>query len=124
MGSKLELIKLDGGKVIGGRAKSAYLMKWNRYYSPKSLYTIMEAGIRPRLTTQPFTAIIAGEEMNFDRGTIVIPVYQRDADANISESDLYNLMRSLAKTNHVRIFASNSASTPSGPDLGGAFQGV
>ena len=124
MGSKLERIELDGGQLVGGRAKSAYLMKWNRYYSPKSLYTILEAGIRPRLTTEPFTAVVAGEEMNFDRGTIVIPVYQRDANSNISESDLYNLMRNIAKTNHVNIFASNSAATPSGPDLGGAFQGV
>ena len=124
MGSKLERIELDGGQLVGGRAKSAYLMKWNRYYSPKSLYTILEAGIRPRLTTEPFTVVVAGEEMNFDRGTIVIPVYQRDANSNISESDLYNMMRNIAKTNHVNIFASNSAATPSGPDLGGAFQGV
>ena len=36
MGAQLEPVSLDGGDVIGGRAKSAYLMKWNRYYAPKA----------------------------------------------------------------------------------------
>ena len=124
MGSKLEMIKLNGGQVVGGRAKSAYLMTWNRYYTPKSLYTILDAGIRPRLTTEPFSAVIGGEEIDFDRGTIVIPVYQRDADANISESDIYKMMTNLAKKDHVTIYAANTALTPNGPDLGGAYQAV
>tara|TARA_B100000929_G_C15455053_1_gene402533 strand:- start:118 stop:1269 length:1152 start_codon:yes stop_codon:yes gene_type:complete len=124
MGAQLEPVSLDGGDVIGGRAKSAYLMKWNRYYAPKSLYTIMNAGIRPRLTTEPFSAIIGGKEVKFDRGTIVIPVHQRDADANITETEIYRMMTTLAEKDHVTIYASNSASTPTGPDLGGAFQAV
>jgi len=99
-------------------------MKWNRYYAPKSLYTIMNAGIRPRLTTEPFSAIIGGKEVKFDRGTIVIPVHQRDADANITETEIYRMMTTLAEKDHVTIYASNSASTPTGPDLGGAFQAV
>ena len=124
IGPQLGMVDLDGGMLIGGKAKSAYLMKWNRYYAPKSLYSIMDLGIRPRLTTQAFSAVIDGKEMEFDRGTIVIPVYQRDADATISQEDIYKMMIYLAKTDHVNIYASNTASTPSGPDLGGAYQGV
>ncbi len=124
IGPQLGMVDLDGGMLIGGKAKSAYLMKWDRYYAPKSLYSIMDLGIRPRLTTQAFSAVIDGKEMEFDRGTIVIPVYQRDADATISQEDIYKMMIYLAKTDHVNIYASNTASTPSGPDLGGAYQGV
>ena len=124
MGTQLDPVSLDGGSVIGGRAKSAYLMKWNRYYAPKSLYSIMKAGIRPRLTSEPFSAIIGGKEVKFDRGTIVIPVHQRDADANITETQIHRLMITLAEKDHVSIYASNSASTPTGPDLGGAYQAV
>jgi len=124
IGTQLGMVDLDGGMLTGGKAKSAYLMKWDRYYAPKSLYSIMDLGIRPRLTTQAFSAVVDGKEMQFDRGTIVIPTYQRDADAKISQEDIYKMMIHLAKTDHVNIYASNTASTPSGPDLGGAYQGV
>jgi hypothetical protein len=120
----LGLVELDGGMLIGGKAKSAYLMKWDRYYAPKSLYSIMDLGIRPRLTTQAFSAVVDGKEMQFDRGTIVIPAYQRDADATITQEKIHKMMIHLAKMDHVNIYGSNTASTPSGPDLGGAYQGV
>lgn len=124
MGSILPYMELDGGHVIGGKATAAYLMTWDRYYAPKSLYSIMDAGIRPRLTTAPFSATVGGKSMQFDRGTIVIPMIQRDADATISQDEIHAMMDHLAKTDHVRIFATQSATTPSGPDLGGAYQGV
>jgi len=124
IGTQLGLVDLDGGMLTGGKAKSAYLMKWDRYYAPKSLYSIMDLGIRPRLTTQAFSAVVDGKEVQFDRGTIVIPVYQRDADATITQDKIHKMMIHLAKMDHVNIYASNTASTPSGPDLGGAYQGV
>jgi len=124
IGTQLGVVDLDGGMLTGGKAKSAYLMKWDRYYAPKSLYSIMDLGIRPRLTTQAFSAVVDGKEVQFDRGTIVIPVYQRDADATITQDKIHKMMIHLAKMDHVNIYASNTASTPSGPDLGGAYQGV
>ena len=124
IGPQLGLVELDGGMLTGGKAKSAYLMKWDRYYAPKSLYSIMDLGIRPRLTTQAFSAVVDGKEVQFDRGTIVIPAYQRDADATITQEKIHKMMIHLAKMDHVNIYASNTASTPSGPDLGGAYQGV
>ena len=124
IGTQLGMVDLDGGMLTGGKAKSAYLMKWDRYYAPKSLYSIMDLGIRPRLTTQAFSAVVDGKEVQFDRGTIVIPAYQRDADATITQEKIHKMMIHLAKMDHVNIYASNTASTPSGPDLGGAYQGV
>ncbi|MBN4081079.1 hypothetical protein JYT44_01810 [Caldithrix abyssi] len=124
LGAKLDQVVLDGGSVYGGKAQSAYLMKWNRYYAPKALYSILDLGIHPRLTTQSFSAIVDEKETLFDRGTIVIPVKQRDTDADISADEIHKMMKDLARTDHVNIYAANSASTPSGPDLGGAFQGV
>lgn len=124
LGPPLSYVELDGGRVLGGKATAAYLMTWDRYYAPRSLYSILDAGIRPRLTTAPFSAIIDGKTMEFERGTIVVPIIQRDADATISENEIHNLMEHLAQTDHVQIFATQTATTPSGPDLGGAFQGV
>tara|TARA_Y100000739_G_scaffold218086_1_gene215206 strand:- start:129 stop:1466 length:1338 start_codon:yes stop_codon:yes gene_type:complete len=124
LGAKLKAMNLDGGELVGGKAASAYLMPWNRYFNPKSLYSILDSGILPRITTAPFSAEVAGKTMQFKRGTIVIPVVQRDADAIITAAELHRLMEKLVSDDHVQIYATNSASTPIGPDLGGAFQGV
>ena len=124
LGAKLKAMNLDGGELVGGKATSAYLMPWNRYFNPKSLYSILDSGILPRITTAPFSAEVAGKSMQFKRGTIVIPVVQRDADARITAAELHRLMEKLVSEDHVQIYATNSSSTPSGPDLGGAFQGV
>ena len=124
LGAKLKAMNLDGGELVGGKAASAYLMPWNRYFNPKSLYSILDRGILPRITTAPFSAEVAGKSMQFKRGTIVIPVVQRDADARITAAELHRLMEKLVSEDHVQIYATNSSSTPSGPDLGGAFQGV
>ena len=99
-------------------------MPWDRYYNPKSLYRILNAGILPRLTTAPFTAIVNGEELKFNRGTIIIPVAQREANATVTPNMVHDLMEKLVAEDHVNIYATNSAATPNGPDLGGAFQGV
>ena len=124
LGNELPIVELDGGSVMGGKAQSAYLMKWNRYYNARALYKILDAGVLPRLTTEPFSANVNGKNMSFDRGTIVIPVSQRDANSTLTEDDIHNLMNDIAVENHVNIYATNSASTPTGPDLGGAFQGL
>ena len=124
LGAKLKAMNLDGGELVGGKATSAYLMPWNRYFNPKSLYSILDSGILPRINTAPFSAEVAGKSMQFKRGTIVIPVVQRDADARITAAELHRLMEKLVSEDHVQIYATNSSSTPSGPDLGGAFQGV
>ena len=124
LGNKLPTVKLDGGSIIGGKARSAYLMKWNRYYNPRALYKLLDADILPRLTTQPFTANINGKNMSFKRGTIVIPIKQRDANAKITDDKLHGLINEISTDDHVMIYATNSSSTPKGPDLGGAFQGV
>ena len=49
---------------------------------------------------------------------------QRDADATITPDMVHALMEDLVSQDHVNVYATNSAATPSGPDLGGAFQAV
>ena len=124
MGEKLDEIVLNGGEVIGGRARSAYIMKWNRYYAPKSLYKILDAGIKPRLSKLPFSTMINGNEVKFERGSIIVPVNQRDADSKITPREIYQMMADLSKSDHVQIYATNSAATTTGSFLGGASHSV
>ena len=124
MGEKLDEIVLNGGEVIGGRARSAYIMKWNRYYAPKSLYKILDAGIKPRLSKLPFSTMINGNEVKFERGSIIVPVNQRDADSKITPREIYEMMAELSKSDHVQIYSTNSAATTTGSFLGRASHSV
>jgi hypothetical protein len=124
IGNKLKPMELSGGSVKGGRAHSAYLLKWNRFYAPRALYKILDSNLFPRLTKALFSAMVDGEKINFAPGTIVIPVNQRDANSNISSEEIYKIVNALAETDHVEIYATNTATTPTGPDLGGAFHSV
>ena len=78
-----------------------------RYYNPKSLYRILNAGILLRLTTAPFTSIVNGEELKFNRGTIIIPAAQRDANATVTPNMVHDLMEKLVAEDHVNIYATN-----------------
>lgn len=124
MGQQLKPVKLDGGSVSGGKATTAYLMEWGRYFSPRALNRILEAGITPRLSTKPFSVKVDGKERKFDRGTIIIPVTRRDADSELTAKELESLVETIAREDHVNIYAANTGQTPSGPDLGSRFQPI
>ena len=123
-GEKLNKITVGGGKIIGGKAKTAYLMKWGSYYTPRALYRVLDAGIYPRLVTEPLKSEINQNTYSFDYGTIIIPVVQRDASSKLTEEAIHELANKLAHEDHVTLYALNSSLTPEGPDLGGRYQKV
>lgn len=90
----------------------------------KAYIKILDSGINPRLANAPFSAMINGKEVEFERGSIIIPVNQRDADSKITQREIYQMMTDLSKSDHVQIYASNSAATSSGSFLGGASHSV
>ncbi|MDX1546404.1 MAG: M14 family metallopeptidase [Rhodothermales bacterium] len=113
-GAAIDSVRLDGGGVVGGRTSVGYLMPWGRYFAPRALYRLQEAGIRAVLLTEPFSALIEGQERRFGRGVLYLSTDQRDADA----ATVHDLVRQVAAENHVTIYAVDSGLTPSGPDLG------
>lgn len=50
----------DGGRLVGGHGSYAYLMEWDRYFAPRALYRILDAGLRPRVARKPFTMAADG----------------------------------------------------------------
>ena len=113
-GAELPPIEMDGGAVMGNRSEYAYLMPWNRYFTPRALYKLQAAGLRPVLMHDPFTAFVGGQESDFERGTVVIAVDQGAVDANT----VHALVQQVAREDHVPIYAVDSGLTPVGPDLG------
>lgn len=130
----------DGGALIGGHGSYAYLMEWDRYFAPRALYRILDAGLRPRLARQSFTASVGvsggqsgtggsgdtsgpdgtgGTERTFDRGTIIIPVAQRDAASTVTAAQVRALIDRIVAEDHVIVHGTDTGLTPTGGDLGG-----
>ena len=87
----------------------AYLMEWNDYNSPKVLNQLLEKGLRAKVGLKPFTL----EGVNYDYGTILIPVQNQ----KLNTKELFKFIYELVEENKVRI---NSVSTglSKGIDLG------
>ena len=131
-GAEITEAAFDGGELIGGHGSYAYLMEWNRYFAPRALYRILDAGLRPRLARQPFSVAVgrtgrfrrlraapASTERTFDRGTIIIPVAQRDAASTVTAAQVRALIDRIVAEDHVIVHGTNTGLTPSGGDLGG-----
>jgi hypothetical protein len=120
VGDLLPPVSFDGGEVVGGPAGYAYLMPWDRFFAPRALYRLLEAGVYPRVARLPFTAQVAGRDTPFPRGTIIVPVTGRDGANGPAPDEIHALAQSMAAEDHVVLYGVASGATPSGPDLGGA----
>lgn len=96
MGEKVDSPKLETPADLN-KSPYAYAMRWSDFNSAKVLHKIMEADIRVKVAQKPFQS--ATEE--FDYGTILIPVQNQKKAAD----EIYNLLNSLQKENHVHISA-------------------
>jgi len=121
LGEEITPVAYDGGRLAGGRSSYAYLMRWDRYFAPRALHRFQEAGIEPRLLTEPVEAEVGGRGRDFPRGTVVIPVRSRSLEGPSdypSPDSIYAMARRAAGQDHVQIFALESGLTRGGPDLG------
>ena len=107
-------VAFDGGSLTGGVARTAYLVRWNRYFAPRALRRLQDAGVRVRLATSPFSASSGGAAREFDRGTLVVPVQNAGAPAD----SVHAIVRRAVEEDHVEAFALDTGYTPSGNDLG------
>lgn len=122
LGQQIASVELDGGEFVGGQSAYGYVMRWGRYYAPRALYKLMQAGVRPRLMNRPFTARIGGEVVSFDRGSIFIAAHTRDASPGAITADaVHALVQQIVEEDHVQVYAVDSGLTPEGPEIGGAL---
>lgn len=118
VGEALEPVGYDGGEVVGGQARYAYVMEWDRFLAPRALYRALRAGVRPLLARQPFTASVGGVATTFRRGTVILPLTGRDTESSPEDEEIHQLVRRMADEDHVVIHALNTGLSLSGPDLG------
>jgi len=109
VGELVKDLQLLKGKVTA-KSNVAYLMEWHEYYTPKALNKILQKGIRAKVGMKKF--ILNG--VKYDYGTILIPVQNQ----SINETELYNLLTSVASSSNVTFTGIKTGLTQQGIDLG------
>lgn len=116
-GEPLRSADFATGRLVGGEAKYAYLMRWDRYFAPRALYQLQDAGIRTRVIQRPMTVRVEERDQRFDRGTILVTVHQREP-GGAAAATIHETVRHVAEDNAVEIFAVDTGLVPEGPDFG------
>ncbi|GAA0361225.1 M14 family metallopeptidase [Bowmanella denitrificans] len=103
-------------KPAPANAQVAYVFDWRNYYAPRALYRLLEAGYRPRVTTEPLGTNSDKGKVTLGRGSVVMPVgWQGGAEANA----LHKLMTKIAREDGIDVYAVGTSYTDSvGMDLG------
>lgn len=108
LGNEIINLRLNEGNV-SGKSNYAYLMQWHEYYAPKLLNTLLSKGIRAKVALKQFSL----NDVNYDYGTILIPVQNQKLDTN----SLFEFLDQQAKECHLTINAVSTGLTQ-GIDLG------
>ena len=98
-------------------ASYAYLFDWSNYYAPRALYRLIDAGVLPKVATQPITIFSNGEIVSLPAGAILVPLGWQGGD--LSDNEIHALMGMIAEEDGIEVYPVNSGRTPqTGMDLG------
>lgn len=120
LGAKVEgLPAFPDGRVIGGKSDYAYVFEWDEYYAPRALNRLLEAGVRAKVASKPFTGITANGTHKFDYGTILVPLGPQSVD----RQKIHKLVQKAADEDGLTVYSVDTGLSPSGIDLGsGSFE--
>jgi hypothetical protein len=105
----------NSGKRINGKNEYAYVFEPYGYYAPRSIYRLLDNGIRIKVSSTPFYD--AGGK-KFDRGTILIPLGIQEK----SESLIEYVLEQIVTEDGIDVHAISSGLDYKGSSLGsGAF---
>lgn len=95
-----------------------YIFDWNQYKSANTLLAIQDAGLITKMTHKAIDVDVvkAGktQNMNFGRGSIIVPLQNQD----LAATEIQNLLNTLAEENDLHIFALSTGMTKSYMTLG------
>ena len=107
-GNEITDLKMNAGSV-SFKSDYGYLMPWNEFYAPKALNTILQKGLRAKVSMKNFK----NGGNSYDYGTIFIPVQNQELNA----AELYQFLNTVAAESHVKI-AGVTTGLNDGIDLG------
>ena len=112
LGDALETAPAYQGKILG-KGTYAYAIHGSSYYAHRLLDRVLEAGHPARLATTPFEAVVSGEKVRFEAGSLVFP-----AKPGYGGDQLKALLRQVAAEEGTDVFALATGLTLQGHDLG------
>jgi hypothetical protein len=114
LGAPVVVGQLPRGSVVGASDAYVYAFEWDEFYAPRAAYRLLDAGVRTRVATEPFTAQTAGGPKRFERGTIVVAVGPQD----LPQGDIRELMEQAATQDGITVHVLNNGLSLEGIDLG------
>ena len=98
------------------KATVAYLFEWNEYYAPRALNRLLQAGLKPKVATKPFSINTAEGSVDMAAGSIMLPVGWQ---GGFSHGDVAKIMETIATEDGIKIHTVDTVRTPTaGMDLG------
>jgi len=107
-GNEITDLKINAGNV-SFKSDYGYLMPWNEFYAPKALNTILQKGLRAKVSMKNFK----NGGNSYDYGTIFIPIQNQELNA----AELFQFLNTVAAESHVQI-AGVTTGLNDGIDLG------
>ena len=95
-GKEITDLKMKIGNV-SFKSDYGYLMSWNEYYTPKALNTILQKGLRAKVSMKNFK----NGGNSYEYGTIFIPVQNQKLNA----AEMYQFLEKTAKKSNLKITA-------------------
>ena len=93
-GNEITELKMNTG-AISFKSDYGYLMSWNEFYTPKALNSILQKGLRAKVSMKNFSN--GGNA--YEYGTIFIPVQNQKLNAD----ELYQFLGKVAAESHLKI---------------------
>lgn len=114
LGDMVAIDDAPEGRLIGGSDAYAYAFEWDEFFAPRALYRLLQAGVRARVASEPFTSATAEGVKQFDYGTILVAVGPQD----VSATDIRALLQQAAAEDGLTVYALDSGLSSAGLDLG------
>ena len=96
------------------KAAYAYIVNWDDYNTPAALYYMQSKGLKVAAAFKPFTIGTSNGEVNFNYGSLLIPVSKQDK----TSAEVYQIVLEAQVKFNVPVSGTNSGYSIKGIDLG------
>jgi hypothetical protein len=111
IGEKILPKSLPPGKLVGGKSEYAYVFESVGYYAPRSVYRLLNQGIRIKVATKAFYHT---DGKKFEQGSILIPL----SDQAKSVEQIEFLIKEIVSQDGTDVYAFHSGLDYQGVSLG------
>ncbi len=111
VGEKATDFSIKPANQNNDRPTYAYGINWDGYFAPRSLFKLLQTGIRAKVATAPFTN---NNGQSYDYGTIIVPLKNQDK----SEAEIHAMFDRLKNEDGIEVYSFNTGAASSGVYLG------